>query len=71
MKLTLTLLSLLLGSTMAQFNIQGSPDLKTLRVAGVNPALAQAVQSALKTTYKPNPHPFMNSYVIVMNFVNS
>jgi hypothetical protein len=69
MKLTLALLSLLVGSSMTQFSIQGSPDLKTLRVAGVNPALSLAVQSALKNTYKPNPHPFMSSYVSVGSLV--
>jgi uncharacterized membrane protein len=53
---------------MAQFNIQGSP--KTLQVNSVNPALALAVKSALKTKYKSNPHPFMSSYVFLTGFAN-
>jgi hypothetical protein len=70
MILTLTLLSLLLGPTMAQFNIQGSPDLKTLRITPMNPGLTQVVKSVFNTKYKPNPHPFMNSYVFPMDFIN-
>jgi hypothetical protein len=55
---------------MAQSNIQGSPDLKTLAPAGVNPALELAVKSALKKIYNPNPGPFKNSYVFPINFAN-
>jgi hypothetical protein len=70
MILTLALLLLFFGSTMVQSNIPGSPDLKTLAPAGVNPALELAVKSALKKIYNPNPDRFMNSNVFPINFAN-
>ena len=53
------------------FTISGSPSMKTLRVAGVNPALAVAVQDALKKTYRPNPNPLMNSFVCLYSGLKS
>ena len=67
MKILFTLVCLCASSSWAQFTIQGSPDLQTLRVAGVNPALSAAVQSALRTQYRPNPNPLMNSFVCTQN----
>ena len=69
MKLIFTLLALFVGSSLTQFTIQGSPNLRTLRVSGVNPALSFAVQSALRTTYRPNPNPLMGSYVTPFTFL--
>jgi hypothetical protein len=70
MKTMFALSVLLIASVNSSFLIQGSPDLKTLKVAGVNPALAVAVQDALKKTYKPNPNPLMKSYVRFLDFMN-
>ena len=56
-------LSLLLVGSVHVLNITPSRDLKTLRMAGVDPALSAAVSSALRSRYKPNPNPLMNSFV--------
>jgi hypothetical protein len=56
---------LLFSMSLKALQISGSPDLKTLQFAGLDPSLAIAVKSALTKKYQPrsNSSGFTNSFV--------
>jgi hypothetical protein len=62
MKMNLTLLCLLVGSSMTQYSNPTSK--KTQRNVSSNYAFKNVVENGLRTTYQPNANPFTMNQVI-------